>query len=541
MKKLFFLFSLFALSFSLCHAQTGRRSVIHIENGGTSDSTARGALHNLLPDTTGNTLKYLRGDYTWQTVSGGGLTNWIDSINNLDAATPLISFVAKNDAAFISIAIQPKGRGFFSLNIPDSTWRGGNERGPYAVDLQLDRSDDNRPSEVASGSHSAIIGGSENTAAGDRSIILAGRNNQAYNHNNVVGGSSNKAYGATSVVFGASNKVQPNVSTIAGGANNLIDTSGGDGNTGGGSFIGGGTNNYTNNNNTVVVGGSGNSVLGEFSFIGGGESNIVGDTSSVDPEPTNHSFIGGGYNNRAEATYGMVLGGAYNIVASQYTSIIGGSRLTLSGTYSLGSNSEGDDVFVTCPMQNVALFNGADIIISTAIHHPRSLIFIGINDSTNIDTASIPYVGIRAPDTVNQSRNYTLPASDGANGTVLATDGNGKMSWHPVVSPSLGPSTTPAAGVAYQDNQIIAWGNIAADGTINAQFGNFTIVHTGTGVFTITLPTTPSAACGTMSINGSIVGRTCAISISGATVTCSTGISSVLNDQSFYFIITGRP
>ncbi len=90
---------------------------------------------------------------------------------------------------------------------------------------------------------------------------------------------------------------------------------------------------------------------------------------------------------------------------------------------------------------------------------------------------------------------------------------------------------------------LLAWGNIAANGTITSQFGNFAITHTGaSGIYTITLPTTPSAA--SVTITPQTLALTSA-TISGATLTVNTDLGTiaipVATDEAFYFIVTGRP
>lgn len=67
-----------------------------------------------------------------------------------------------------TIVISPKGAGFISLQIPDSTATGGNVRGQYAVDLSLSRVS---ASSVASGNYSVALG-DDVKAAGNYSVAI---------------------------------------------------------------------------------------------------------------------------------------------------------------------------------------------------------------------------------------------------------------------------------------------------------------------------------------------------------------------------------
>lgn len=104
----------------------------------------------------------------------------------------------------------------------------------------------------------------------------------------------------------------------------------------------------------------------------------------------------------------------------------------------------------------------------------------------------------------------------------------------------LGAATTPNAGTYYRDNATIAWGDIAAAGVVNDQFGNFAVVHTpGTGVYTVTLPNAPTAAATVVTLQS--LGLT-TVTRAGAALTITTyDTTGTPTDLDFYFITTGRP
>ena len=71
------------------------------------------------------------------------------------------------------IAIVPNGTGAFTLQVPDGTTAGGDARGAYAVDLQMDRSSSD---QVAGTTYDVIAGGRRNktNSIDGLSFIFAG-------------------------------------------------------------------------------------------------------------------------------------------------------------------------------------------------------------------------------------------------------------------------------------------------------------------------------------------------------------------------------
>jgi hypothetical protein len=90
-----------------------------------------------------------------------------------------------------NVVITPKANGAFILGpAPDGTTTGGNARGTYAVDLQINRTAAN---QVASGLSSAILGGYQNRASGEASGVMSSHNcSTTTNYTGIVSsGSSN--------------------------------------------------------------------------------------------------------------------------------------------------------------------------------------------------------------------------------------------------------------------------------------------------------------------------------------------------------------
>jgi hypothetical protein len=145
------------------------------------------------PSLQGGANTYLKnngsGALSWATVSGGGgLTNWIDSLATNppnDVGTPVAAFVAMNAATDVTVVVQPKGDGAFSVVIPDNTTAGGNILGVQAFNGQSHRDD---PTQTASGANSSIGGGYGNTTAGNGGVVGGGFFNNNNSNFSFIGG-----------------------------------------------------------------------------------------------------------------------------------------------------------------------------------------------------------------------------------------------------------------------------------------------------------------------------------------------------------------
>jgi len=76
-----------------------------------------------------------------------------------------------------ALVLRPKGTGALILGVKPDGAAGGNARGTYAIDLQLERV--GAATTVASGNYSAILGGRAQTASGNNSIVAGGLENTA--------------------------------------------------------------------------------------------------------------------------------------------------------------------------------------------------------------------------------------------------------------------------------------------------------------------------------------------------------------------------
>lgn len=175
---------------------------------------------------TGSIFVDSTGPGIYQNDSGG--TAWTDvfgwpTATGLDyAGTPYEQALVTATNGYI--VITPNGTGSIQAQVADGTSAGGNSRGDYAVDLQINRA--NAP-EVASGDYSIISGGRNNTASGYTATVSGGSNNANSGvHGTIGGGSNNTASGGTStVVGGTSNTASGFLSAVGGCRDNTASDS----------------------------------------------------------------------------------------------------------------------------------------------------------------------------------------------------------------------------------------------------------------------------------------------------------------------------
>jgi hypothetical protein len=240
---------------------------------------------------TANSTTFLRGDQTWQTITGGvagftGSQNTASPNNTVNASRLLVDAVSTNADA----VIQPKGSGALLAQLPTSTTAGGNKRGSNAVDFQTQRSS---ASFVASGSNSFLGSGLNNTVSNYAAVC--------------VGGSTNTTSGLYAAIVGGQENIS--AATYA--------------------FVGGGLQNQANSNYATVGGGGYNTVGYQYGTIGGGYFNtITGD----------YSTIAGGSNNSISCSYGTIVGGYAN-------ELTGGAFYGVAMGYQAKATAAGQIVF----------------------------------------------------------------------------------------------------------------------------------------------------------------------------------------------------
>nr|QBK85421.1 MAG: hypothetical protein LCMAC101_00080 [Marseillevirus LCMAC101] len=186
---------------------------------------------NILYDIQTNTLYFSNG-VKWIPIANAASFTTSTDMECLPDVMVVIepsSFLTETN---VGVALVPRGTGAVSLSAPDLLPAGGNCRGDYAVDLQIQRLS---ATQIASGVSSNIGGGTNNQAAGDNSHVSGGTANTASNigasvgggsinrasgqTSNVAGGSANTASGPNSCVPGGNSNTATGVSSLAAGEN----------------------------------------------------------------------------------------------------------------------------------------------------------------------------------------------------------------------------------------------------------------------------------------------------------------------------------
>lgn len=212
-------------------------------------------------------------------VISTGLTNWTEAYTSNPVGNTS-SFTALGAGTNINAAIIPKGTGAIVADIADGAATGGNARGTYAVDFQMQR---NNANQVASGSVSAIISGYNNRVVASGGFIGAGGNN--------------------AITAGFDQAI------VSGGNNTISASESG--------FIGAGNACSVSGRYSAIITGFQNSISGESSFIGSGSGNTVSGNQAV---------CLGGSTNLASGAQSAILGGQNGTASAQYSAVLGGFR-----------------------------------------------------------------------------------------------------------------------------------------------------------------------------------------------------------------------
>lgn len=397
--------------------------------------------------------------------------------------------------------------------------------------------------------HSTIGGGQGSTVSGVESVVGGGLNNRITSRwGTIAGGANNGVTGDMGTVGGGeNNQVTAPEATIAGGHRNqvhaYVSVVGGGHNN----FI------WRNSTYSAISGGLlnnlGNSVSSPavtHSFIGGGESNAVGSTG---PGTVTHSAVGGGQNNVISTatggaiTHSFIGGGQNNTVQSSTGTIGGGLSNTITAGIQMGTIGGGGQNTVRAAEATIAggHRNTVESYVSTIAGGHDNLItrnseagFIGGGRGNTVDAplavigggqenqANGTHTTIPGGDRLTTNRSYAQSAMGFYNaprgsmgfrpnsGTIAASNdplfmvGNGDINagtpsnafevsynGHSTVYGTNGSGGGNAAieGATYVDNIIYAWGDIAAGGGINSDFGVASVAGGG-GVYDITISIT---------------------------------------------------
>jgi hypothetical protein len=219
-------------------------------------------------------------------------------------------------------------------------------------------------------------------------------------------------------------------------------------------FIGGGYDNIARGSAAAIGGGNGNQANATYATVGGGISNQANGFGAT---------IGGGISNRANGDRATVGGGDSNFAIENNATVGGGSGNLATGldaTVGGGSQNNAGGYGSAIPGgQN----NSAIMTDTFAAGHKAQALHQGAfvwGDSTNVYIAS------------TKSDQFVIRASNGVS-----------------LSVNAGESKSIDVGERYRDNALIAWADIAGNGTLSGEFGVTSVSHS-TGIYTITLDAT---------------------------------------------------
>lgn len=228
-----------------------------------------------------------------QTPFMSGADTFVASnVSGLSTAHRAAIFSPNLNYSNVDIVLAVKGAGAIAATYGDNSVAGGQQRGDFAVDLQISRSNS---AHVALGQNSVVAGGADNTADNNFSTVSGGRNNSASGTDSCIGG-------------GNTNIANTSAATVSGGNSNLA--------SGAFSAVGGGTLNTASGTDSTIGGGKSNTATGNGATVAGGETNVA---------TAGWSTVGGGNNNTVASTsgYGTVPGGS-------------GGRASASGQFAYG-------------------------------------------------------------------------------------------------------------------------------------------------------------------------------------------------------------
>jgi hypothetical protein len=133
--------------------------------------------------------------------------------------------------------------------------------------------------------------------------------------------------------------------------------------------------------------------------------------------------------------------------------VVGTSQLVAAGgNLGIGSVSPGANLDLVGSAR-IKAQNAVEIVpYSTGAGNTGEMRFDSLSGTT--------YVGLKAPDSVPSSLIWTLPSSDGASGSMLSTDGSGRLAW-------LVPPAAPVTSVAGRTGAVTLTSDDVTEGSSN--------------------------------------------------------------------------
>ncbi len=415
--------------------------------------------------------------------------------------------------------------------------------------------------------HYGFVGGGIENQAGNEidgvgiavfASVVGGKNNRARGESTFIGGGENNAVNNarfSAIVAGQTNTItlsSPAWSIIGAGDSNTISQSGFR------SMIGAGKGNKIKGQNSFIGAGgaiesdvvtNGNIIDGDLGFIGAGKLNQIHDNISC--------FIGAGDSNEIHANFSVIGGGFDNKIEEPHSTIGGGRVNLISGLGNVITIPGGDNLIGQSYAQTVVGARNIAQGESDATHFrtqdPVSRIPPSetppINFTFSDDRIVIVGNGFitTTGDESDTTRSNAFEVTNGGYSIVYSNLNDVELIPKEVLIPLVdtariaNPIKPAVYGASYQDNLIIAWGDVpAADdqGTVtaNSSFGVASIVFANPNVYTITLNNLPSTTDlnQTTGINQGSVVVTPNVTVDGAPApACLLAVATSINNNVF--------
>ena len=362
-----------------------------------------------------------------------------------------------------SLYVSPAGTGAIQAQATTSSATGGNARGIYAVDLQMQRGSAGR---VASGSNGFIGAGYDNAVSGGYSVVAGGYSNASTaSQAAVLGGKSNIASGISSVIVGGLSNTSTGYYNFIGGGYTNSGTANAAVTTQSGTMNGTTAVTLSGSNASIKVGQyiTGTSIAGEtyVAAISGTSLTLSqaasGSSTSTLSFYTPHGVVVGGGNNQATGSYSFIGGGGdagtaanRNVASGDWSVVVGGWKNTASGLASFVGGGGSDST-------NAATGNTASGLGSAIV-------------GGNGNSASGIFSSI-AGGSINTASATASSVIGGSYGTTRAIVGNtvAPSSYTPLGSFSTGQSQSASLVLARQTTDatptVLASNSSAASGT----------------------------------------------------------------------------
>jgi hypothetical protein len=316
-------------------------------------------LHTAAPNATVNALR-------WRPKSGTGTTD-------------------------VDVVLSPKGAGALQAHVADGTAAGGNKRGQYAVDLQMQRWTN---TAVASGVGSFIGGGHGNTASGFLAAVVGGNQNGAIGNYSFVGsGEDVQAQGQFSVaVGGIANQATGDYSAILGGSDNQATGTnssilGGYGLTLSGNYSAG----FNGSGSYLSVSAASTYVLGNVNLWLANTDNTARELRFYEAQSTTDAFPATGTNYTAFKAGAQSADITYTLPTTSGTN---GHVLTTNGTGTLSWTSAQSAAGIKSKGRSVAL-SAASTYVITGLTNVDTDDGVSIVLESDLDDMDIPPYFIR--------------------------------------------------------------------------------------------------------------------------------------------------